>query len=354
VIPEVLETPRLDLGSDRITGDGRFLLPLNLEKWSHLTDAVQQELTWFHQHAIDSKLTWNEMAEALDYDRSNINKVMHGVYAGSWDNVCSRIASYRRILDTRGQIQKQEFAENSITKKVFSGLKYALANNSITIITGESRMGKTEAARAWRERNNHGRSVLVTCPVYGGPKALIRRIADAIGVGTHYHRSTFDLLEGIYKAFNKNRILILDEARRLLPNTAGGSITALELVRDIKDETGCGLALLSTERFNTDLKRLKYQFEQVLGRIGMPIRLPKEITQADILPIVQQYIPKPGKQLIETMHQIANDLGRLGIMVEVLKVASRAANAEKKALTENHIFGALKFRKQMMGELSEQ
>lgn len=326
----------------------RINVPLNLENWKHLDPGTQQELLWFHQHALDTKLDWEACCDALNYDRSTVFRILKGTYEGSWKNILKAIESYRKIIETRGTIQQNEFAENGISKLIFSGLRYAMANNSITLIVGESRMGKSTCAKVWRDRNNHGRSVFVTVPPYGGTKALLRAIAQAIGVNANL--PVPQMLAAIYRGFNRNRILILDEAHRLLPGDRRTNPINLEIVRDIHDLTGCALALLATERFNMELRKSEYQFEQLLGRIGMPIRLPKRLKESDILPILIQYIPEPSDTLISEALRIANDLGRLGILVELLKVGSRMAAKDKKKLTETHIFAAIKLRHEMMGQ----
>ena len=124
----------------------------------------------------------------------------------------------------------------------------------------------------------------------------------------------------------------------------------LEILRDLHDQTGCALALLATQRFSDDLHRSNYQFEQILGRIGMPIRLKRVIPQKDILPIIRQYIENPSKELMDLCKAIANDQGRLGILTETLKVSSRIARKAEKTLAEDHVFKAVKLREQMMGE----
>jgi DNA transposition AAA+ family ATPase len=190
---------------------------------------------------------------------------------------------------------------------------------------GESRSGKTLAKDVWCERNNHGRSVPITAPVVGGTYALARRIAHRVGVNKSAPMA--QLIESIYRAFNKNRILIVDEAHRLLPNDSRIVNPAnIELLRDIHDETGCALALISTKRMPEGLKKGAYQYEQLIGRIGMPVLVPTKIKRDDILPIVTQFLREPGEELILKLLEIANAPGRLGILVETLKVASRIAH----------------------------
>jgi hypothetical protein len=110
------------------------------------------------------------------------------------------------------------------------------------------------------------------------------------------------------------------------------------------------LALIATQRFSDALVKGEYMYEQVLGRIGMPVRLKREILMDDILPIIKQYVKTPSKEMRHECKEIANERGRLGILVETLKIASRIAAKKKATLSEEHFWTALKLRRQMMGE----
>jgi DNA transposition AAA+ family ATPase len=338
------------LQAEASSAHARINIPLNLENWKHIAPEIQTELLWFHQYILDHNLGWKAAEDATGYDQSTIFRVLKGTYTGSWQKIVDSIKSFRRISEKRGQIQVNEFAENSLTKLIWAGLDYALANNSITMIIGESRMGKTLSAKTWAAANNHGRSVFVTASPIGGIKTLMRAIAQRVGVNKNLNMS--QMAEAIYRAFNSNRILIVDEFHRLLPSDSRTvNPTNIEFLRDLHDQTGCALALMSTQRAPDRLERGAYQYEQLIGRIGMPIRLPVRIQRKDILPIVEQYIERPSKELMVELEDVANRPGRLGIVVELLKVASRiAAKQSAGAIEEAHVFKAIDIRRQMSGE----
>jgi len=347
------QTPALtvspSLKAEASSAHARINIPLNLENWKALPEEVRDELLWFHQHCLDQAINLKTAGEAIGYDESTVFRVLKGTYEGSWKNVVEAIRGYRRIDAERGGIQKAEFVENSITKMIWAGLDYAVANNSCTMIIGESRMGKSLSARTWRDFHNHGLSVLVTTPAYGGTKALLRRIAESVGVNKNF--AIPQMHEAILRAFNRNRILIVDEAHRLLPSDRRVNPTNLEILRDLHDAKGCALALIATQRFDDELRKSHYQFEQLLGRIGLPVRLPRAIKDNDIFPIVQQYIKRPSGRLMQDCVAISNSLGRLGILVEIFKVASRFASKARRGICEEDFFKSIALRKQMMGEL---
>jgi DNA transposition AAA+ family ATPase len=336
-----VEKVEKSLEAEASSAHARINIPLNLGNWKTLGEDVQSHLLWFHQWLLDNEGDWAEAEAALGYDKSTVFRVLKGTYEGSWGNIIKAIRGFQKIVANREGIQKNEFVRNGVADLVGAGLDYALANNSVTTIIGESRMGKSVAAQWWRDQNNHGTSVLVVAPPMSGTKLFLRRIAEAVGVNKNLN--TVHMYESITRAFNKNRMLIVDEAHRLLPSDRRVTPQNLEVLRDLHDTTRCGLALIATERFDEEIKRGHYQYEQIVGRIGM-------LKMGDVMPIVEQYLRRPSERLQELCMQIANDRGRLGILVETLKVASRIASRTKAPLNEEHVFKAVAIRKQMMGE----
>lgn len=338
------------LSAEASSAHSRINVPLNLTVWRDRPQDEQDLLTWFHQHILDEGLSWDDAAQAIGYDKSNVFRLLKGTYkADSWKAPISAIKSYRRIAIQRGSITRSVFSENPISRVIWAGLDYAIANNSITAIIGESRQGKTIACRAWAEANNHGRSVFVTAPPIGGVKGLMRVIASACGINKQ--QNMLQMSEAFYRAFNRNRILIVDEAHRIMPSDQRTMNPAnIELLRDLHDQTGCALALVATQRFEQRLQSGAYQFEQLIGRIGMPIRLPKKLSRTDVLPIIRQFLSDPSSSLIAALVDQANRPGRLGIVTETLKVASRIASKAKSEISEEHVIKSIELRARMTGE----
>lgn len=326
----------------------RINVPFNLGNWRDLADDIQTDLAWFHQHALEEGLNWKQCEAALSYSQTTVFRALKGTYEGDWKKVCSNIRSYRAIISERLAIKHAAFRETRITKLVTGGLSYAMANNSITTITGESRQGKTAAGKWWRDQNNHGRTAFITAPAYGAARALLKELAQCLGINRN--TGLTNMHESILRAFNENRMIIVDEAHRLLPKDTRGDPVLLEILRDIHDRTGCGLGLLTTRRFSEGVRKSEYMYEQVLGRIGMPVQLPREFEWADISPIVDQYLEHAPADLKDELLKISNAPGRLGILCETLKFASRIASKGHSSLKADTIRTAIATRKQMMGE----
>jgi DNA transposition AAA+ family ATPase len=326
---------------------------LNVNVWSPLVRAGKitsedvDELVWLHQFATEENRSRKEIGEAIGYDETTVFRILKGTYEGSWVNVIAPIRKYRMLIQ-RERAKTSEFRKNSIAELVWGGLDYALANNSITLIIGESRTGKSVSAGAWRDDHNHGRSVLMSAPAMCSRLNFLRRLCTSIGASKS--QNIYDQESAVMRAFSPSRILIVDEAHRIVEGRHQNQ-AILEFLRDVHDQTGCALALIATARFKEAVRRTEYMYEQFEGRIGMPVRLQRKMEYDDIAPILVQYVPNPSQWVKDEAVAIANRPGRLGILVETLKFASKIARQQNATIvTEKHVKSAVATRTKMMGE----
>ncbi|HTJ78507.1 MAG TPA: ATP-binding protein [Rariglobus sp.] len=341
------------LQAEASSAHSRINIPLNLENWRHLDEETVNELMWFHQHCLDEKLSWEDAREALGGVNADVFAVLKGNFSGDYAEVVKAITTFKAVTSERAGIIKGEFAPNAISEMIWAGLDYAAANNSITQITGESGHGKSIASRAWKEAHNHGRTVMVEASPVGGTRGFLGILCEAIGANKNMRID--QQRDAILRAFNPNRVLIVDEAHRLIPRDTRINPEKVDFLRYLHDRTGCALALIATARLDDEMQKSSYLFEQVLGRIGMPIRLPRLLVENAYRPLVVQYFPRPTAKLLQACAQLANDQmpkqkGRLRLLNQVLRLATRIASKARKPLTEAHFFSSLALRQQMMGD----
>jgi DNA transposition AAA+ family ATPase len=332
----------------------RCNVPIDLRNWEKLEEKVREELVWFHQHIFDENLSNDDAAKALGYDWSTVYRCLKGTYEGNWENVRQRILKYRAIWRDRRRIQRAQFVPNKNTKLIWDALDYMMASNTIVLITGPARSGKSLSTELWRDQNNSGRTILFNTPVKCTPMSLLRTICETIG----RRPGAYEFMLGqIRKALNKGRHLLADEAHFLLTGRNHSPI-CMEILRRFHDETECGLGLIATSRFGEDLAASNYQFEQLLGRIDQPVVLFRELEDEDIRPLLEQYFVRVTDLIMETSLAIVNDSlatfekGRYGALVGLLRRASRMSADErgKRKMTEQHFTNALAVRNVMMGQ----
>lgn len=324
--------------------DSKINIPLSPNNLQGVPAEYHEDITWFHEHVLEMGFSLVEAGREIRYDSSTVHKVLHGKYQ-SYAKVVRAIRQYKALNAVGATIKANEIVPNSITRLVAAGIDYALANKTMATITGEARMGKTVAAVRWMQDHPDVRVAYVIAHPFGNNMFMARLLA-ALGVKEGLSRE--DQYTHLVREAKKRRGIIVDDAHRLVPRDRRASATSIEVLRDLYDITGCAIITVATRRFNDQLEKAEYQYEQFLGRVGMPIQLPEVIPAADYMPIVQQYIRNPSADLSAACHRIANSRGRLGILVETLKLSSRIAAKAKQPLREEHMAKAIKIRTQMM------
>ena len=322
----------------------RINLPLNLAAWADVPAEWHPDMLWFHQFILDQGMDFKAVEEAVGYNWNTVYKFLTGTSTGSYGNFCAAIATYRKIAEKRKTIQRQEFVHNSISQIVFATLDYTFANNCMTLIVGESGMGKSTIMQAWRDENNHGTSVYVDCPPVGGIKGFLGAIAHAVGVGNAPIPS---MLAAVTRAFNVNRILLLDNMHRALPGDPRTAAKLFDVVQYLFDGSGCAVGMSATARLDAHMRQSTQMFEQTTGRVGIPVHIPREVGWKDIAEIVRQYIPSPSEETRRHAMRIANAHGHIRQLVERLKVASRIAAKAKEPITDEHFLTAIRVRAEL-------
>jgi hypothetical protein len=356
--------------AEAASAHARINVPLNLENWEHLPAETQEALMWFHQHLLDEGLGWEEAASALGYasEDKDAAKTIFAALKGTidaekdWSDLVERIGDFRKIAAERAGIQTAAFVETPNSKTVWAALDYALSSISIALIEGESGHGKTVPSQAWIKQRAAGRAVYVEVPSIGGTRVFLGEICKKIGANKNL--GIGQMRDAILRAFDRNRILIVDEATRLLPKDRRTMPEKLEFLRELHDRTSCAVALLCTSRLNDEMETSNYLFEQVLGR-SLPIRLPYVLGEANWRPILVQYFPRPSEKLLKACEQIANnkmragERGRLRTLVKTLQLATRMASKDREdnpriRLNEEHFFKALAMRQKFAKRQIEQ
>lgn len=323
----------------------RINIPLNLNNWQDVDGRFHDDLLWFHQYILDNNMSSKEVEVAVDYDYSSIFKFLKGISNGSYANFSKAIQKYRKLVELRKSIKSTAFVHTPITDLVFATLDYTYANRCMSLIVGESCMGKSVTMQAWRDANNHGKSVYVDCPPAGGLKGFLAAVAAKVGVNKNMPIP--QMLDAIYRSFDADRILLLDNMHRACPNDGRSTPKLFDTIQCIFDTCGCAIALSATRRLSANMRHSDYMFEQIEGRIGTPIYLPYTLKFDDAAPIVAQYFTNPSAELKREVVGIINEFGRIRQLCERLKLASKIAAEDQEELCEKHFFLAVKVRKQL-------
>ena len=297
----------------------------------------QEDLLWLLTYGAEKVQSRDALCSLLGCDWTTVVRICSGKYGASIKGFMAKVRDLkRRAADNT----ETGFVETLVTKKISAALDYALAGNlrggHMVLISGPSGRSKTETVKEWCRNNNHGKSIYVDAPVSGGLRALLQEIARKTRITGNL--TTDEMSNRIFKSFNRNRILILDEVVRLLPK--GKRIpTELEFVRRLHDTTGCAVALIATPTFLNEASkgRLRIFFEQILGRLD-PLQIPLTVFKAEVRDICGAFCKGAvPADLVKLGSHIANQPGRLRVFFDLMQKASFLAGRKKEKLSAKHL-----------------
>lgn len=272
-----------------------------------------------------------------------------------------RVTPERRSASGRVGSERADFVATPVSAMIWAALDYAVTNQSITLIEGDTGHGKTVSTEAWVLARPKLEVALVEAPAIGGTRLFLGAICKAIGEEdnltlTEMRQAIFDWCGN--RDAGRTRVLVVDQAHDLLPRSRGAKPEKIDFLRELHDLTGVPVGLLCTVKLIKEMSRSAYIFDQIMGRVGMPIKLPAVLKEAHYRPVVVPFFPKPSEKLLATCGHIANDLlprqkGRLRLLDQVLRLAARMAQKKGVALGESHVYAAMALRAQMMGKEQE-
>ena len=283
-----------------------------------------------------SGLSIAQAAREMDTSKATLSKWLRVVYDGDVPAVTERVMAW---LATRQEKARRDmgaagldrYADLRVTAEVEDALSYAQATGDIVLVHGRSGCGKSWGVE--RYCNGHGATHRLTAT-----KAMVRlaglvdRISAAVDAGTGHPSTLAAETAVIRKLEGRGALLCVDEAQRL-------SVPLLDEVRSIRDEAGCGVALIGDNRIWNTLTKSE-DCDQIVGRIG--IRLPLEPAyESDILELSRSVLGRdPGKGEIKRLKAAACGAGGLHALRRLLARAWMIARAGDRPIAAEDVAAA--------------
>lgn len=229
-----------------------------------------------------------EASKRLNCSTNLIYQLMTGKYRnpdkslkGPSKDFITAVREFLALEAKRFALGRTEFVLTQTARTICTAFDLARESQSIVFIYGPSQIGKTMTAEQhYTPNNNHGKTIYCRMKAASGLGGMVRAMAEACGVSSK--SNTADLIERIINATSANTLWILDEVH-LLANTyrKGSFFGCMEVIREIHDRTGCGMALLFT--ILDDVKAASQKELQQLWRRGVhKVPLPPMPTKEDI------------------------------------------------------------------------
>jgi len=286
----------------------------------------QESIEWLWAYAFDElRASKNALIKGMGVDWETIYRA----FTGKLEDIasfCEKIENLKKRM-----INSIHLVDTVVTTRVQEALDYARDKHAMVTITGPTGRGKTLSSRYWARNNNHGRSKYIRVPSGCTRLTLVQELCRCCGISVNGKKR--NMLEArLRSSFGPRNVLIIDEAGHLMPKT-GKSTATIEFLRDLHDICGCGVALILTDVYVSDMKNgsLADYFEQFIGRIKFEVVIPQNVLKAEIEAVMQSFHPNGtvASKLLNFAHSIAQGRdGKLRTLFEDLERARAWARNE--------------------------
>ncbi len=197
-----------------------------------------------------------------------------------------------------GQLAPAEAADlahipTPMMRRMWAAFDAAKSAHLVSLVAGKSQIGKTTAAEAFGMRYPDT-TVFMRMPTRPTVSSVLQELVAAARLPKC--RTNDEAVARLRDKLTPAHLIIVDEAHASLGRQQGAD--ALDLLRELYDRCGCGLALIVTDTGARDFIRGKFagQLAQ-LERRGEWELLPSEPNPADMQAVWQAYgLPEPDEQ----------------------------------------------------------
>ena len=214
----------------------------------------------------------------------------------------------------------------ALGKKVFEVLDYTAYCRGLTLIQGETRLGKSHAGKAWCEQHP-GKARFIEVPSGNDEVTFFRDLARGLGLGNFLNYKVVQIRERVESVLRTGDIiLVLDEAQRLWPQTnfREGYPKRIAWVMTMAN-AGVPICMISTPQFLVTQKVVEkngWNSAQLTGRISHYESLPQNLTQDDLIGVAKAVLPEADKEVLRALAVYAQSSARY--LAAIDSIAKRA------------------------------
>jgi len=292
------------------------------------------------------KLNWNlgRLAKATGLSTTVLHRLLRGDYNADPSRAIATLDAVRSNFAESAE--NPEFIETSLAKVMFAACDKTRALKTVSILWGRLGIGKTEIAKEYVRQKPVGQTSFVRFPAGASFAVFVQHVARALGVARGGR--TADVRERVIQLLSMGqRLLIVDELHQAFITTRGDTaVKCCEFLREIKDESQCGLVLIGTEVMEENFFRgpHKAALEQLVDRGTIQIPLPKKASQKDLQKFLAAYgltFPDPATE--PDAASILNDIIRAAGLRKLtlhLRDGKAYANKREEPYTWSHFVAA--------------
>ena len=255
-----------------------------------VSDEGLESIIRLFNHGKARNYSFDQTGALIDYSGATMSRLFAGKYEGAVDKVVEKIDAYLELEAERAKMRSDRFIENSIWTRVNNLCNFAITRNAIVRLVGPSQIGKTYCLKEYQRRSNK-QVCYVRIPAAPTMKLAVAAFASAVGVNSSLRVD--DARQRVARAVSKNTLLIIDELHELVMSAGKGTaMKVVEWIREIWDNSSCGMVLCGTRSLEDDLindARMKNWLVQIDHRCQRVVNLPSRLPMEDVLIAAEAY-----------------------------------------------------------------
>ncbi|ANX76108.1 ATPase [Neisseria meningitidis] len=280
-----------------------------------INQVLQQKLAEFK---AKSGMNQTQLARGIGTSPASISMYLNGTYAekgGNYETIEPKIEAFLEMQDSKAQREELVlgFVSTKTTRRIAEVMRDAHEAGEIAVIYGQAGLGKTQAVKNYCEK--HGAILIEANPSFTA-LVLMKKLAASVKLTTS--GTLNDLFEETaYRLGGSERLIVVDEAENLPQR-------ALEIVRRLHDETGCGLVLSGMPRLVANLRGKHGELVQLYSRVSVALNLGESLPDEELFEIAKAALPDADKETLLELVKHSN--GNMRRMSKLMRGAVRTAN----------------------------
>ena len=278
--------------------------------------ALQQKLAEFK---AKSGMNQTMLARGIGVSPASISMYLNDTYAekgGKYGTIEPKIEAFLEVQESKAQREELVlgFVSTKTTRRIAEVMRDAHEAGDTVVIYGQAGLGKTQAVKNYCDKNPA--AILIEANPSFTALVLMRKLAAAAKVSTV--GSLNDLFESVSDRLrDSGRLIVVDEAENL-------PLRALEIIRRLHDDTGCGLVLSGMPRLVANLRGKHGELVQLYSRVSVALNLGDSMPDEELEEIARAAMPEADDETIAELVKHSN--GNTRRMSKLMSGAVRTAN----------------------------
>lgn len=281
-----------------------------------VNEALQQKLAEFK---AKSGMNQTMLARGIGVSPASISMYLNDTYAekgGKYGTIEPKIEAFLEVQESKAQREELVlgFVSTKTTRRIAEVMRDAHEAGDTVVIYGQAGLGKTQAVKNYCDKNPA--AILIEANPSFTALVLMRKLAAAAKVSTV--GSLNDLFESVSDRLrDSGRLIVVDEAENL-------PLRALEIIRRLHDDTGCGLVLSGMPRLVANLRGKHGELVQLYSRVSVALNLGDSMPDEELEQIARAAMPEADDETIAELVKHSN--GNTRRMSKLMRGAVRTAN----------------------------